>query len=165
MNSKLEEKVVAQVRKMLNGPMGVDKALLFALVAHYGQKDKGKNSYILHPINVMLKMDTEDEMTVAVIHDVVEDTDYTLEDCSEFGYSEPNLQTIDALTRRDSETYAEFIQRIMQSGTACKVKDADIDHNMLLSRLKNRKLTEKDFTRMQDYIDAKATLGTLHKKK
>jgi len=87
----------------------LEDAILMAVEAHRGQKDKAGAAYILHPLRVMLYMETETEMMVAVLHDVIEDTKetkkVTIEYLKEAGYSEEVLQAIDCLTRRDGEEY------------------------------------------------------------
>ena len=70
---------------ILDGPMTLPKAIAIAVLAHGHQEDKGQNSYIRHPLRIMEGLDTEDEMICGVLHDVVEDTDYTLEDLAALG--------------------------------------------------------------------------------
>src|SRR5271166_4536534 len=74
-----------------NPMLTLDRAIAFAVLKHSGQKDKGGNSYIRHPLRVMEKMDSEDEMIVAILHDVVEDTPTTLNDLKELGCTEMQI--------------------------------------------------------------------------
>lgn len=164
MTTTIKEKIIARVSEILDGPMSLDKAILVALAAHAGQEDKGGNSYIRHPLRVMEGMDNEDEMVAAVCHDVVEDTDITLCDLLDLGFTMMQRKTVDALTKRDGETYEESIQRVCKDVTARKVKTKDVRDNMALWRLKNKKLTQKDMIRMQNYIDALVVLGEIDKK-
>lgn len=64
----------------------LEKAILIATKAHEGQKDKAGKPYILHPLRVMLRMKTTKDMMAAILHDVVEDTDVTLDDLREHGF-------------------------------------------------------------------------------
>lgn len=107
----------------------LSEAIRLASLAHDGQLDKAGKSYILHPLRVMLRMDTEDEMIVAVLHDVVEDTDYTLNDLR-IMFSPIIVDAVDAISqRKGSETYFEYIARCKQNPLARKVKIADILDN------------------------------------
>ena len=117
--------------------------------SHEGQRDKSGMPYILHPLRVMLKMSTETEMIVAVLHDVVEDSSLNLDDLASVGFSEEILQAIDCLTWRKDESYDEFIERAQANPLSRKVKIADIEDNMDLKRLDT--LTEKDVERLKKY--------------
>lgn len=113
----------------------IEDAIALAVAAHRGQVDKSKKPYILHPLRVMLRMKSEEEQIIAVLHDVVEDTPYTLERLRELGYSEEILAALDCLTRREGESYQEFIERISQNPIARRVKLADLEDNMDVKRL------------------------------
>lgn len=110
--------------------MKLDMAILTAVEAHHGQVDKSGVAYILHPLRVMFEMDTDEEMMVAVMHDVVEDTDYSPEGLRNRGFSERVIQAIMALTRMEGESYSEFIARVCRDPLARKVKLADVEDNM-----------------------------------
>jgi len=162
MASLVKQRIFDLVHDIIEGPMCLDKAILLAVVAHAGQKDKGNNSYIRHPLRVMEQMDGEYEMCVAVVHDVVEDTEFALSDLRVLGFTQDQIDAMDALTKREGEDYLDSIRnRVAPSVVSSKVKEKDIRDNMALWRLKNRKLTEKDMTRMQNYIDALELLGKL----
>lgn len=141
--------------KMLN------KAIIIATKAHEGQVDKGGQAYILHPLRVMLSTKNVTERICGVLHDVVEDTDITLDYLREQGFTEEVISVVDALTRRDDESYDEFISRIIgTSELACKVKLADLKDNMDLSRISNP--SEKDYERIDKYSKAtKRLMGAL----
>ena len=160
----IKEKILRRVAEILDGPMSLDKAILVAVVSHSGQTDKGGNSYIRHPLRVMEDCDSEDEMVAGVCHDVVEDTDITLDDLLELGFTTQHRRSIDALTKRAGESYAESIDRVMLDPTARKVKHKDIRDNSQMWRLKSKKLTMKDMERQQNYIDALVRLGKIDEK-
>ncbi|AWX55388.1 HD domain-containing protein [Brevibacillus brevis] len=132
--------------------MDLDKAILIAVNAHKGQTDKGGYTYILHPLRVMLSMDTESSRIVAVLHDVVEDTDVTLTDLRQQGFSEQIITAIDCLTRRSGESYMQFIERVKQNDLARAVKIADINDNKDLSRIPSP--TKEDIERLKKYNEA-----------
>ncbi|RII33640.1 GTP pyrophosphokinase [Clostridium chromiireducens] len=131
----------------------IEKAILIAVNAHKGQVDKGGSPYILHPLRLMFSREDEAEKICAVLHDVIEDTDVTLDYLREKGFSKEVLSALDALTRRKGETYEEFIDRIIENKIACNVKLADLNDNMDISRIKNP--TEKDYERLEKYKKAK----------
>ena len=130
----------------------LDKALHFAIHGHYGQKDKGNNPYILHPLRLMMKMETEDEMVVAVLHDLLEDTHYIDDDLREDGFPENIIEAILAMTHVDGESYMDYIKRIKQNTLATKVKIADLKDNSDLSRIPNP--SKRDEERVQKYRKA-----------
>lgn len=131
----------------------LQKSLNLAIQAHSKQIDKGGSSYINHPIYLALQMDNDEEKSVALLHDVVEDTYVTLQDIEDS--ISPNISYIvNILTHKENETYFEYISRIKNSANpiAIKVKVADLKHNMDLSRINNP--TEKDLSRIKRYEKA-----------
>ncbi len=130
----------------------LEQAIALAASAHEGQKDKAGRTYILHPLRVMMKMETDTEMTVAVLHDVVEDCGITLEDLRGRGFPEEVLQALDAVSRRKGESYGKFIERSLLNPLARKVKVADLEDNMDLKRIGNFRW--KDGARLQKYHEA-----------
>ena len=131
-------------------------AIQTAMHAHRGQVDKGGAPYILHPLRVMLACKTELQKTVAVLHDVVEDSAIPIAMIVEnFGYEVG--KAVDALTRRDGESYEEFIQRCRDNDIAREVKLADLADNMDLSRLPNP--MPSDLVRLQKYRAAVEVLN------
>lgn len=130
----------------------LEDAILLAVEAHRGQTEKGGNPYILHPLRVMFRLESETDRIVGVLHDVIEDTRYTLQDLRSIGYPEPLLQALDCLTRRETETYEEFITRIRANPLARRVKLADLEDNMDVRRLPG--LTDKDAERLKKYLNA-----------
>lgn len=125
------------------------KALRLATAAHSGQVDKAGVDYIKHPITVAEALDTEVAQTVALLHDVIEDTDITLEDLKRESFSDSVIHAILCLTRRTDESREVYISRIAENPLATTVKLADLAHNSDLSRLP--KPTESDYTRVARY--------------
>jgi len=137
----------------------LNKAIEIAAKAHIGQVDKGGNPYILHPLRVMMNFcgsESEAVKICAVLHDVAEDTDVTLDDLQAEGFSEDIISALDCLTKRDAESYDEFISRVLTDEIACKVKNGDLADNMDLTRIPNP--TEKDKQRVKKYRDAAARI-------
>lgn len=132
------------------------RAIALAAQYHEGQTDKGGRPYIFHPLRLMLKALTEEEQIVAVLHDTIEDTDLTLDDLRREGFSDEIVEAIDRLSRRDDETYHEFILRIKENRLAARVKILDIQDNMDLTRIK--KPSDKDRKRLEKYSRALDTL-------
>jgi hypothetical protein len=110
------------------------KAIAIAAVAHQEQTDWAGLAYILHPIRLMVKMDSEPEMIAAVLHDLIEDTEWTLERLRAEGFSEEVLAAVDCLTHRSGETYGDYIGRVQCDPIARRVKLADLEDNMDLRR-------------------------------
>ena len=141
------------------------KALWIADKAHKGQKDKAGKEYIFHPMRVADALANDKSLSLlertegsiaGMLHDVVEDTDITLDYLREQGFPENILFAIDCLTRREGENYQDFIVRCCQSKTAMRVKIADLDDNLDVRRLKH--ITEKDIERINRYLEARRYL-------
>jgi guanosine-3',5'-bis(diphosphate) 3'-pyrophosphohydrolase len=113
----------------------LERAIEIAVDAYAGQTDKAGETYIRHPLRVMEQMDTKTERVVAVLHDVVEDSAYTLADIED-AFDAEVRDAVDALTKRDKEDYLdEFIPRVAGNDIARTVKRADVEDNMDLTRL------------------------------
>ena len=125
----------------------VKLAYAIALAAHKGQVDKAGNDYINHPLNVASKCKTEKEKIVALLHDVVEDTNVTLEDLKKF-FDSDIIEAINLLTHKEEDTYMEYLTRIKNNPIAKNVKIQDLKHNMDLSRIPNP--TTKDYERLEN---------------
>lgn len=130
----------------------LEKAIAIAVKAHYGQRDRAGLPYILHPIRVMCRLEGVGEKTVAMLHDVVEDTPWTLADLQNEGFPQPILEALDSVTKREGEPYEEFVKRSAHNPLGLKVKLADLEDNMDLRR--SRELTEEDKARLQKYVRA-----------
>lgn len=124
-------------------------AIALASAAHEQQKDKAGAPYILHPLRLMQKMHTESEMIAAVLHDVVEDTPWTLKHLRAEGFPPEALAAIDSVTHRDGETYDDYLARAAANPIGRKVKLADLEDNMDLRRLSE--LTANDIERIKKY--------------
>lgn len=135
----------------------LDRAIEIAAKAHAGQVDKGGEPYILHPIRVMLRMQTEAERIVAVLHDVVEDSDHTLEDLREEGFSESVIEALEALTKKPGESRVDAAHRAARVPLARIVKLADNAENSDMSRIASP--TEKDRNRMEEYRKVREILN------
>jgi (p)ppGpp synthase/HD superfamily hydrolase len=130
----------------------LEVAIELAAKAHAGQKDKSGKTYILHPLRVMMAMETEEEQIVAVLHDIIEDTDITVSDLLRRGFGDVVVEAIKSVTRKEDETYFEFIKRANQNEIGRKVKIADLKDNMNWDRIQQP--TKKDVQRMQKYQEA-----------
>jgi (p)ppGpp synthase/HD superfamily hydrolase len=137
------------------------RAIEIAEAAHAGQKDKGGNPYIGHPMRVMHAVDLEEEKIVAILHDVVEDTHWTLEKLRKEGFSETVLAAIDSVTKRKEqcETYDEFVKRAASNPIGRKVKLADLRDNSDISRIPNP--TPEDYKRIEKYRNAIRTINDM----
>lgn len=127
----------------------LEQAILLAVAAHEGDTDKADEIYIRHPLRLMEKMDTKQERIVAVLHDVVEDSEYELDTIKEdFG---PEIRdAVAALTKSDDEDYVEeYIPRLVKNDIARKVKTADLRDNLDLTRLSE--LDEDMWDNIQKY--------------
>jgi len=124
----------------------LQKALNIASDAHRGQLDKGGKPYIFHPLYVASHVDGINEKIVALLHDVVEDTDVTLDDLRNEGFSEEIICAINVLTKTDDD-YDNYLKKVKSNEMARKVKIEDI--NMDGTRLKS--ITEKDRRRIEKY--------------
>lgn len=127
------------------------EAIALAAKAHKNQYDKQGEPYILHCIAVMNNrtwVRDDREKIVAVLHDVVEDSDMIWNDVAKVVGPE-DAWTVLTLTRHEGEDYFDYIARVKESKVACRIKLADLEHNMDIKRLKG--LTNKDFNRLQKY--------------
>ena len=139
--------------------MNLERAIEIAQEAHKGVKDKGGYDYIHHPIRVMHAMSNDQEKIVAILHDAVEDSDWTFDRLKEEGFEDSAIESLRCVTKYSEEDYQEFIKRAATNKIATKVKIADIEDNLDLSRLGT--LTEKDLTRIEKYKKALKYLKAL----
>ncbi len=135
----------------------LERAIILAATAHAGQRDKAGAPYVLHPLRMMLKMATVDEQMAAVLHDVIEDCGVTPEQLATEGFPLAVIEAVVALTKVTvngvEEPYNEFIRRATLNPIARRVKLADLDDNMDLSRIAEP--TAKDYARIDKYKSAK----------
>ena len=139
--------------------MTLERAIAIAAEAHAGQKDRAGAPYILHPIRLMIQMDSEDAMMAAVLHDVVENSTWTLDDLRKEGFSNEVLNAVDSLTHRDKEgeDYWDYIKRAGSDPIALKVKFADLLDNLNPNQL--NKVTKEDEKRFERYRKAQQMLS------
>jgi (p)ppGpp synthase/HD superfamily hydrolase len=130
----------------------LEKAIGIAVEAHRGKKDRNGVPYILHPLRVMARVDTDAEKTIAILHDVVEDTDWTFEQLAKEGFPDEIIEPLKCVTKKDGEEYEDFVKRSASNELAKRVKLADLEDNMDARRLS--KVTEKDAERLKKYLRA-----------
>jgi len=106
-----------------------EKALELATKAHEGQKDMSGEDYILHPITVSEYCITEKGKIAALLHDVVEDTEVTLDDLRSAGFGEDIVTAVDCISKRKGEELQSYLSRVASDGIATEVKFADMRHN------------------------------------
>lgn len=135
--------------KLLLASESVSKALRLATAAHSGQVDKAGEAYIRHPVAVAEMLDSEQEQTAALLHDVVEDTVVTLDDLEREGFSDAVLRAVRCLTHEKGEPREAYLRRVAEDPLATKVKLADLAHNSDLRRL--RAPTGRDRARAERY--------------
>lgn len=124
-------------------------ALELAVEKHKNQTDKAGNPYILHPLHVMENVNSKDGKIVAILHDIIEDTDITEDYLLKIGLSKRIVDAVVALTRSKDIDYQEYIKNLSSNPLAKEVKLADLEHNMDLKRLPT--LEEKDLERNRKY--------------
>lgn len=134
------------------------QAIKLCFKAHEGQVDKSGLPYAHHPLHLAEQMDDETSTIVALLHDVVEDTDYTIEDIKDMNFGDDVMRALELLTHDEDVPYMEYVKLISSDPLATKVKLADLEHNSDLSRL-NREPTEKDLERIEKYKDARRSLS------
>lgn len=128
----------------------LERAIAIALRAHAGQKDRQGQPYILHPLHVMMQMDTEPERIAAVLHDVVEDSEITLDDLRDEGFATEVLGAVALLTHDKTATaYDDYVRRIKPNNMALKIKLADLQHNMDIRRMVT--INPEDQERLKKY--------------
>lgn len=128
-----------------------DFALEFARRAHLKQTDKGGNDYILHPMTVANMVQGDKTQTVALLHDVLEDTDITAS-ALEVLFGKEIADCVQILTRNTNESYDDYIKRCKTNPITRAVKIADLYHNMDMNRL--TEITDADLKRLRKYEKA-----------
>ena len=129
-----------------------EKAYEIAKKDHLGQVDKAGEDYIKHPEKVASFVKTDEEKAVAYLHDVIEDTELTLEDLNKYDFSKEVLEAVDIITKKRGEDYQSYLNSVKKNKLARAVKLADLRHNSDLTRL--IKVTEKDIKRKEKYQKA-----------
>ncbi len=111
------------------------KAMKIAYDAHHGQLDKGGLPYVFHPWHLAEQMDDEISTIAALLHDVVEDTDWTLEQLEAEGFPPESMEALRLLTHPEGQPYMEYVAGLRHNSVAVKVKLADLRHNSDFTRL------------------------------
>ena len=130
------------------------KALALCFEAHRDQKDKSGMPYVFHPFHLAEQMSEERAVVVALLHDVVEDTDYTAEDLLAMGFEEAVIDALRLLTHDPAVPYMEYVAAIKANPIARAVKLADLAHNSDLSRLDPSEIDEWTLARQEKYKKA-----------
>lgn len=128
------------------------KAFFLCIIKHWKQKDKAGKRYIWHPIRVMLNVEGYNEKIVALLHDIVEDTEVTIPDLKNLKFSKEVIEAIDVITKKKDQEYFSYLKSIKDNSIAKKVKIEDLKHNNDLKRL--RFVTQKDMDRVIKYKKA-----------
>jgi GTP diphosphokinase / guanosine-3',5'-bis(diphosphate) 3'-diphosphatase len=128
-----------------------DKAMYIAAKEHLGVRDKGGKAYILHPMRIAMRLRTNDEelMSIAILHDVVEDSKVTFDDLKQIGFSDRVIDALKLLTHQKGVSYDDYIAGMRGNRDALLVKREDLKDNSDITRL--RGLSDKDFERMKKY--------------
>ncbi len=112
-----------------------DRAMDIAVHVHKGQKDRYGKNYIFHPIRIMMRMTSMTEKIVALLHDVVEDSEWTVDQLANDGFPAEITDAVDAISKREGEAYFDYIERLRKNFLAARVKMADLEDNMDLRRI------------------------------
>ena len=132
------------------------KAMKLCFKAHKDQVDKSGMPYVFHPFHVAEQMTDEVTTIVALLHDVVEDTDYTLEDIAAEGFGKEILEAVALMTHEDDIPYLDYVAKLKENPIARAVKLADLVHNSDLSRI--GEIDEETKQRLEKYKKARAIL-------
>lgn len=128
------------------------KALKLCFEAHKEQRDKSGLPYVFHPFHLAEQMQTEETTIVALLHDVAEDTDYTIEDIAQMGFDKSVTDALCLLTHDNATDYMDYVRAIKDNPVAKAVKLADLRHNSDLTRLDV--VDEKALARREKYLKA-----------
>ena len=132
------------------------KAMKLSFEAHKDQVDKSGLPYIFHPFHLAEQMKSEETVIVALLHDVVEDTEYTLQDIAGMGFSQQVLDALAMMTHDKAVPYMDYVERLKENPIAKTVKLADLRHNSDLSWLDT--VDKKALARIEKYKQAIAKL-------
>jgi len=129
-----------------------DLALLIAIRAHEGQKDKSEREYVMHPIRVAERCKDPRAKIVALLHDTIEDTNITADYLRSEGFPEEIINAVLSVTKQEGESYEDFVCRAAENPIGKEVKIADLEDNMDIRRLKE--ITDEDVARLRKYLCA-----------
>lgn len=133
---------------MIYTPM-TKKAIIFMFEKHKNQKDKSGIPYVYHPLHVAESMPDEITTTVALLHDVVEDTKTSFDDLKKAGFPDEVIEVIKIMTHNPKDDYFSYIEKIGKNKIARTVKLKDLEHNMDISRI--NEVTITDLERVRKY--------------
>lgn len=108
----------------------LETALEIALAAHRNQKRLDDKPYVLHPLRMMAKARTNEERILCLLHDVVEDSDFTFDDLIGFGFSKSTIDALVCITHKEGEDYGLYINRVRSNGLSTSVKILDLEDNL-----------------------------------
>ena len=132
--------------------MKLIKAFLLCMVKHWKQKDKAEKRYVWHPIHVMINVKGYNEKIVALLHDIIEDTDVTITDLKNLKFSKEVVEAVDVISKKKDQEYFSYLKLIKDNSIAKKVKIEDLKHNSDLKRL--RSISQNDIERAIKYKKA-----------
>ena len=138
------------------------KAMQVCFAAHKEQVDKSGLPYVFHPFHLAEQMTEEDAVCVALLHDVVEDSSYTLANLEAMGFPKAVVEGVARMTHDPAVPYMDYVAAIGRHPVARAVKLADLRHNSDLSRLDT--VTDRDLQRAEKYAAAIALLESMEKK-
>ena len=145
---------ILQIKEQSKNGMNklIETSLGIAVKAYRGKVDKAGKEYILHPLRVMSKMTTDYEQATAILHDVIDDSDFTKEDLSKAGIPPEVVEAVVCISKKKGESYEDYIKRVAQNKIARKVKIADIEDNIDVLRLDT--IIDEDLKRIKKYHTA-----------
>lgn len=136
-----------------------DQALRISIKAHEGQKDKSGREYVMHPIRVAGRCRNPKAKIVALLHDTIEDTAITTEYLLKQGFPEEIINGVLSVTKQEGESYEDFVRRAAKNSLGKEVKQADLEDNMDIRRLKE--ITDEDIARLRKYLKSWQYLASL----
>ena len=137
------------------------EAMKLMFEKHKSQLDKSGLPYVHHPLHVAEQMKDENTTIVALLHDVIEDTDMTIEQLEPYDFPKEAIEALRLMTHEKGLDYFDYIKRLSKNPIARKVKLADLEHNMDLSRL--NRITEENKKRIEKYQKSHQYLEELEK--
>lgn len=138
-----------EIRKLREYKDSYNKALFISNKVFKDTYDKGGNPYMEHLYSVSDSFENEDYKVVGLLHDIIEDKNFTEEDLLFLGFSKEQVEAVSIVTKKDKEKYSNFIDRIIDSNNdlAIQVKFSDMTNNMDVSRMKDCSIQEKEYVK------------------
>ena len=134
----------------------LDKAAQICVMKHAGQRDKMGCAYFQHPMRVAMRCRTDEEKMVALLHDTIEDTDVTPEYLLAEGFPQEVVDGVLSVTKREGESYEDFVLRAKQNCLGRVVKLHDLEDNLDVLRLDS--ITPETAARLSKYLAARRVL-------